>query len=146
MAPRIPRSVAILAALALAAQVTAGDANPFGAAPSNPIGSSAATPRPVGPGAPISEVAPYLSSHPSSPNQVFLSGPQTIEDYRWLRTQPTTLEFALHPVVVRDSLPPGPGGCSSAWYAANSCDLQLGPGLLPGPPAGLPPERQPILP
>ena len=146
VAPSLPRSLAIVAALALAARAIAGDANPFGAAPGNPIGSSAATPRPVGPGAPISDVAPWLSSHPSSPDQVFLSGPQTNEDYRFLRNQPTTLEFALHPMVVRDVAPAGPGGCSGAWFAANSCDLVLGPGLLPGPPAGLPPERQPILP
>ena len=132
MAFRLFRSLVVLAALAGASEVQAGD--PFGAAPSGP---RAATPRPL-PAAPIAEIAPYLSTHPSSAAYEFRSGPSTLDDYRYLRTAPTTAEIAFYRLVVRqppaldvlpDPLPPTPEisskGCSTAWFAESACLLRL---------------------
>jgi hypothetical protein len=113
----------------------AGD--PFGAAPT---GLPNLTPRPF-PGAPIAEIAPYLNSHMAGSAPDFRSGPSTLDDYRYLRTAPTTPEIALYQLVVREpaalpSLPVIPApleprplldveGCSADWFAMNACVLRL---------------------
>ena len=90
------------------------------------------------------EIAPYLSTHPASSAPDFRSGPSTLDDYRYLRTAPTTPEIALYGLVVRDSaalpslpvtpvfpapLEPHPQidveGCSADWFAVNACVLRL---------------------
>jgi hypothetical protein len=131
------RSLLVLTALALAAESRAGD--PFGAAP--PPGPIITTPQP-GPRAPIAEIAPYLSTHSSISAPDFRSGPSTLDDYRYLRTAPTTPEIALYGLVVRER-PPLPilptisaplerprsqldlESCSADWFEVNACVLRL---------------------
>jgi len=126
-------SLVIVTVLTLAPQGRAGD--PFGAAPT---GLPNLTPRPF-PGAPIAETAPYLNSHMAGSAPDFRSGPSTFDDYRYLRTAPTTPEIALYGLVVREpsalpSLPVIPAplappqldeGCSADWFAMNACVLRL---------------------